>query len=55
MKGELAESIKNLQKAVELNDESRVYAKNDSDFAALQSKKDFAELLGIVPPAATEA
>lgn len=55
MKGDLADSIKNLQKAVELNDESRVYAKNDSDFAALQSKKDFAELLGIASPAATEA
>jgi len=55
MKGDLAESIKNLQKAIELKEESRIYAKNDSDFAALQSKKDFAELLGIASPAATEA
>jgi tetratricopeptide (TPR) repeat protein len=55
MKGDLADSIKNLQKAVELNEESRIYAKNDADFTALQAKKEFAELLGIATPAATEA
>lgn len=47
MKGNLTESIENLRKAVELNEDSRVYAKNDSDFSALQSKKEFAELVGM--------
>jgi tetratricopeptide (TPR) repeat protein len=46
-KGELAQSIENLRKAIALNDDSRIYAKNDDDFAALLSKKEFAELVGI--------
>ena len=54
MKGDLAQSLENLRKAVELNEDSRVYAKNDPDFAALQSKKEFAELVGINQPPATE-
>jgi tetratricopeptide (TPR) repeat protein len=49
MKGNLAESLENLRKAVELNEESRVFAKNDADFSALQSKKEFAELVGMTP------
>jgi tetratricopeptide (TPR) repeat protein len=47
MKGDLAESLENLRKAVELNEDSRIYAKNDSDFAVLQAKKEFGELVGI--------
>jgi tetratricopeptide (TPR) repeat protein len=47
LKGNVAESLENLRKAVELNEDSRVYAKNDADFAALQTKKEFAELVGI--------
>jgi tetratricopeptide (TPR) repeat protein len=54
MKGDLAESLDNLRKAVALNEDSRVYAKNDSDFSALQSKKEFAELVGISQPPPTE-
>ncbi len=54
MKGSLAESLENLRKAVELNEDSRVYAKNDADFAALQTKKEFAELVGISQPPDTE-
>jgi tetratricopeptide (TPR) repeat protein len=54
MKGNAAESIENLRKAVELNEDSRVYAKNDSDFATLQAKKEFAELVGIAPIPGTE-
>jgi tetratricopeptide (TPR) repeat protein len=46
-KGELAQSIENLRKAIALNEDSRVYAKNDDDFAALLLKKEFAELVGI--------
>jgi tetratricopeptide (TPR) repeat protein len=47
MKGDLAQSIENLRKAIALNEDSRIYAKNDDDFSALQSKKEFAELVGI--------
>jgi len=54
MKGDLARSLENLRKAVELNEASRVYAKNDADFSALQTKKEFAELVGISTVPATE-
>jgi tetratricopeptide (TPR) repeat protein len=46
MKGETAESLNNLQKAIGLNEENRVYAKNDSDFTSLHSQKEFNELVG---------
>jgi tetratricopeptide (TPR) repeat protein len=54
MKGNLPESLKNLRKAVELNEDSRIYAKNDSDFAALQTQKEFQELVGLNPTPAPE-
>jgi tetratricopeptide (TPR) repeat protein len=54
MKGNLPESLKNLRKAVELNEDSRIYAKNDSDFAALQTQKEFQELVGLTPAPALE-
>ncbi len=54
MKGDLAASLDNLRKAVELNEDSRVYAKNDADFAALQTRKEFAELVGITPVPASD-
>jgi tetratricopeptide (TPR) repeat protein len=50
MKGDAAESLRNLRKAVELNDESRIYAKNDSDFSSLQNHKEFLELVGLSQP-----
>jgi tetratricopeptide (TPR) repeat protein len=46
MKGEIAEALRNLQKAVELNEENRVYAKNDSDFTPLHGQKEFDDLVG---------
>lgn len=53
MKGNLAESLENLRKAVELNEDSRIYAKNDNDFSALQTEQEFIELVGLgLPPAA---
>jgi len=52
MKGDLAQSIENLRKAVELNEDSRIYAKNDSDFSALQNQKEFMELVGLAQPPA---
>ncbi len=54
MKGNLTESLENLRKAVELNEDSRIYAKNDADFSALQTKKEFAELVGITPAPESE-
>jgi len=52
MKGEFGEAIRNLQKAVELNEENRVYAKNDSDFAPLHAHKEFGDLVGWSQPVA---
>jgi tetratricopeptide (TPR) repeat protein len=46
-KGDLAKAIENLRKAVELNEDSRIYAKNDADFHALQTEGEFAELVGV--------
>ncbi len=49
MKGESAEALRNLQQAVELNEENRVYAKNDSDFTSLHGQKEFDDLIGWSP------
>jgi len=49
MKGEGAEAIRNLRQAVELNEDNRVYAKNDSDFASLHGQKEFDDLVGWSP------
>jgi tetratricopeptide (TPR) repeat protein len=55
MKGNLAESMENLRKAVKLNEDSRIYAKNDADFSALQTHKEFVELVGISQSPSTES
>lgn len=47
LKGDLDESLKNLRRAIELNEDSRIYARNDHDFAVFQENKEFADLLGI--------
>jgi tetratricopeptide (TPR) repeat protein len=47
MKGNLPESMENLRKAVSLNEDSRIYAKNDADFSALQDQEEFMELVGL--------
>ncbi len=54
MKGDAREAIASLRRAIDLNDENRIYAKNDSDFASLHSEKEFAELVGITMPPAIE-
>jgi tetratricopeptide (TPR) repeat protein len=54
MKGDGREAITSLRKAVELNDENRIYAKNDSDFSSLHAQKEFAELVGITMPPTVE-
>ena len=47
LKGDVSAAIENLRKAVELNIDSRVHAKNDPDFASLESDKEFLELIGV--------
>lgn len=48
-KGDIAKAIESLRKAVALNEDSRIYAKNDADFSALHTESEFAELVGINP------
>jgi len=49
MKGDLPASIENLKKAIELNEDSRIHAKNDSDFSVFEEDTEFAELVGMSP------
>jgi tetratricopeptide (TPR) repeat protein len=46
LKGEIIESVKNLRKAIELKEDSRIHAKNDPDFAILETHPEFMELVG---------
>ena len=47
LKGDVSAAIENLRKAVELNIDSRIHAKNDPDFASLESDREFIELVGV--------
>ncbi len=47
MKGNTAEALTTLQRAIELNEENRIYAKNDSDFSSLHVQKEFIDLVGL--------
>ena len=47
LKGDAEAAIQSLKRAIELNEQNRVYAKNDSDFASLQSHLDYLILLGL--------
>ncbi len=49
MKGDALEAIQALRKAIELNEDNRIYAKNDSDFLSLQVHKEFTDLVGLTP------
>jgi tetratricopeptide (TPR) repeat protein len=53
--GDAASAIQNLHKAIELNEDNRVYAKNDPDFSSLYSLKEFMELVGLSNSASNEA
>lgn len=55
LKGSASEAIADLRKAIELNEDNRIYAKNDADFSSLQSQKEFLDLVGIGPPPANES
>lgn len=41
------EAIENLKKSIGLNEDNRIYAKNDPDFASLHMEREFAELVGL--------
>jgi len=53
--GDAEAATRNLRKAIELNEDNRIYAKNDPDFSSLYSLKEFADLVGLNGLAATEA
>jgi len=55
MKGDTVEAIRILCRAIELNEENRIYAKNDSDFSALYANKDFTALVGLSLSVAAES
>jgi len=50
LKGDAPVAVENLRKAVELNRDSLVHAKNDPDFAPLENNKEFLELIGVPAP-----
>jgi tetratricopeptide (TPR) repeat protein len=52
--GDAVAAIQNLRKAIELNEDNRVYAKNDPDFSSLYSLKEFIDLVGLNHPPARE-
>ena len=47
LKGDVSAAIENLRKAVDLNIDSRIHAKNDPDFASLENNREFMELVGV--------
>ena len=53
MKGEAEGAIEKLHRAVALNEDSRVHAKNDSDFSVLESHPGFRTLIGLPVPQAS--
>jgi tetratricopeptide (TPR) repeat protein len=55
MKKKSHEAIQSLKRAIELNEDNRVYAKNDADFAAIQESQEFASLIGFHQTAAEES
>jgi len=50
LKGDVPSAVDNLRKAVELNRDSLVHAKNDPDFAPLENNKEFLDLIGVAAP-----
>jgi tetratricopeptide (TPR) repeat protein len=53
-KGDLQASLEHLKKAIELNEDSRIFARNDEDFSVFETDEKFSELLGISPNPANE-
>ncbi len=46
--GNAVEAINCLRQAISINEDNRIYAKNDSDFESLRTIKEFADLVGLV-------
>jgi tetratricopeptide (TPR) repeat protein len=55
VKGDALEAIQTLRKAIELNEDNRIYAKNDSDFLTLHVHKEFTNLVGLNPAPAGDS
>ena len=55
LKGESLEAIQSLRKAIEMNEDNRIYAKNDSDFLTLHVHKEFTDLVGLNPAPAGDS
>jgi tetratricopeptide (TPR) repeat protein len=53
-KGDLQASMEHLKKAIELNEDSRIFARNDEDFSVFDTDEKLSELLGISPNPANE-
>ena len=49
LKNDVNAAVDSLRKAIELNEDNRVYAKNDPDFDPLHTQKDFTDLVGLNP------
>jgi tetratricopeptide (TPR) repeat protein len=47
LKQDVREAIQSLQRAIELNEDNRIYARNDSDFSQLHTDQEFADLIGL--------
>ena len=52
---DVVQALVNLRKAIGLNESNRVYAKNDPDFISLHEQGEFADLVGVVLQAKSEA
>jgi len=50
LKGDVPSAVDNLRKAVELNRDSLIHAKNDPDFAPLENNREFLDLIGVAAP-----
>jgi tetratricopeptide (TPR) repeat protein len=58
LKNDVNAAVESLRKAIELNEDNRVYAKNDPDFDPLHTHKDFTDLVGLnpaLPPETTQS
>ena len=49
LKNDVNAAVDSLRRAIELNEDNRVYAKNDPDFDPLHAQKDFTDLVGMNP------
>ena len=55
LKNDVNAAVENLRKAIELNEDNRVYAKNDPDFDPLHAQKEFTDLVGLNPATLLES